>query len=55
MSRCNGEIVRETSRKYFGDPMNAIIGPGYQHQLTTVTVLYCPDCGVQYHQLPKTG
>ncbi len=50
---CPGRIVEETERKYLGDPMHRIIGPGGRNQLTVVTVLYCPYCGIQYHKLPK--
>ena len=52
-ANCKGTIVRETTRQYIGDPMHAIIGPGYEHQLTTIVELYCSRCGIMYHHLPE--
>lgn len=44
-----GRVVKEESQRYFGDPAKAIIGPGYRSQLTTVSKMYCKDCGIMYH------
>jgi len=53
IQQCPGEIVLETCQEYLGDPKQAIMGPGYKNQFTTIVVLYCSHCGVQYHKLPK--
>lgn len=50
---CPGHIAEQISRVYRGDPMHRIIGPGGTNQMTTVTALYCPECGIKYHRLPK--
>jgi hypothetical protein len=50
---CSGIIVQEKTKQYLGDHGRFIIGPGGASQMTTVTVLYCPNCGVMYHHLPK--
>ena len=54
---CGGKIVRETktSYKYFGDPMQMIIGPGHRDQLSQVveTETYCTSCKVLYSNSGK--
>ncbi len=49
---CGGKIVREVRHVYRGDPMSAIIDPGYKNQLTSVTKYYCPVCQIMYRGLP---
>ena len=51
---CEGEIIREVSFQYLGDPMQMIIGPGSRSQRTQITELYCQECGITYHHLPKS-
>ncbi len=50
---CSGIIVQEKTKQYFGDPGRFIIGPGGASQMTTVTALFCEQCGIVYHHLPK--
>ncbi len=50
---CGGKIIKETFRQYLGDPMHRIIGRGGERQMTATTELYCSECGVSYHHLPK--
>lgn len=50
---CGTEIVREVRQEYRGDPMNLIIGPGSQNQMSTVIEMYCEPCGILYHHLPQ--
>lgn len=50
---CKGTIIEERSRRYFGDPMHAIIGPGSLEQMTLVVEYYCSHCGIMYHHLPE--
>lgn len=52
-TQCKGTIMEERSRRYLGDPMHAIIGPGYKNQLTLVVEYYCSRCGIMYHHLPE--
>lgn len=50
---CTGHIVEDRQRRYLGDPMHFILGPGSRNQMTSTTEHYCGECGVSYHHLPK--
>jgi transcriptional regulator with XRE-family HTH domain len=50
---CETPLMDETTKVYRGDPMHAIIGPGYANQLSSERNIWCPKCGVSYHHLPK--
>ncbi len=52
---CKMELRDETKKVYMGDPMHAIIGPGFKNQLTPVRSIWCPRCGIKYHSLPVEG
>ena len=51
---CGGLVVGRISRKYYGDPMRRIIGPGSRNQMTTVHHgWHCQECGLKYEFPPK--
>lgn len=52
-NNCPGMIVEKLSYQYLGDPGLLMVGPGSSRQLSPVTELYCPNCGISYHHLPK--
>lgn len=52
---CEGPLRDETERVYRGDPMHAIIGPGYANQLTSERSIWCPQCGIEYRHPPRAG
>ncbi len=49
---CRTHLERLSFKAYRGDPMHMIIGPGSVNQMSTVTELYCPQCGIKYLQEP---
>lgn len=51
--KCGGTIIENKFDQYFGNPMSRTIGPGGENQMTRVVELYCSQCGVLYHHLPK--
>lgn len=48
---CGGDVVRWSNRVYVGDPMRRIIGPGSRNQMSTITKIYCDDCGIMYNHV----
>lgn len=50
---CEGPLRDVTDQEYRGDPIHAIIGPGFANQLTSVRHIWCPRCGLEYRHLPK--
>jgi hypothetical protein len=50
---CKGTIIESVRRKYLGDPMHQIIGPGGGNQLTRIETHFCSTCKVLYAGLPE--
>ncbi len=50
---CGGVIIKEVYSEYRGDPMQMVIGIGARKQMTRVTEIYCQECGISYHHMPK--